>query len=1090
MQFLQAFPLLWSERIDMIESVIEKTPSVHIVGASAGTGKTTRLVSEYVSMLDGSGSVKTDPTRILVCTFTNKAADELTARIRQKLLQVGQCDAAHMVLSSYVGTVNSICGRLLRDYALEGGLAPEQDVIPEHMQANLFAIASASVIDAYAQRVEEQARRLSFMEFGPKSKFQKRAHWMDHVRTICTLARANGIPSEHLRASAERSWQGMQRQLGKAERAIDGDTIDELLLSGLENAINKIDLSSDTSELSARANQTLRECFARARSGAMTWKDWASVKKLQIGVQNKPAITDLVNVCNVLHLHPRLHSDLKNYLKNVFDCAADCLEAYQTYKSANGLVDFVDQEYLTLGLLDKPAVQESLRSRLDLVLIDEFQDTSPIQLALFIKLAKLSKHSIWVGDIKQAIYGFRGTDPQLMQAAAASFERRPPLEQSFRSCPELVSFTNEIFKTVFPAHGIRVEDVVIRPSGNRPSASSPAIEFWNCHGKELAECFGSLASGLHTLLNSERTEIADPETGAMRALRGSDIAILCRKNDHCLQVADALARKGLKVAMTRQGLLDSPECLLATATLRFLVDPADKLALGQMIHLQQNYLNQDQSAWLAKWLAAGRNPEKLLDIKPAIDAARKALGRLTISDALSRAIELGHVLPMVYGWGNVSSRLSNLDALRGLVTEYEDTCGLARSPATVAGFLLFLEQLEDSEQPACLEDDAVHVITYHAAKGLEWPLVILCDLDSEAAPKVHKDLCKIHVESPDVEFDIDDPLQGRWIRFWPWPFGAIEKDGAFEPNASASPEFIATIDRVRAENTRLMYVGMTRARDRLVFAPYTGRTFNPSGIQWLDELKSNGKPLLVFPKKTGPCQLQIGEKTHSVAVRSFSDQITVADASAHTTTYTLGCGSKKRILTTEFKPYVLRPSSQHSAEQEFDPSQVIVRNIGERIPLIVRADMNRLGECIHSFLSCDKPEEDESFRLENARQITQIWRVEALTADDLVLMSNRLHLFLRQEFGDYRLYRECTVHAKISGQRIRGSIDMLLETEQSFHIIDHKSFPGDQSTWMEKAFSFKSQLQSYADALALAVPEKKVKQMLVHMPILGIIVQI
>ena len=72
----------------MIESVIEKTPSVHIVGASAGTGKTTRLVNEYVSMLDGFGPVKSDPTRILVCTFTNNAADELTARIRQKLLQI------------------------------------------------------------------------------------------------------------------------------------------------------------------------------------------------------------------------------------------------------------------------------------------------------------------------------------------------------------------------------------------------------------------------------------------------------------------------------------------------------------------------------------------------------------------------------------------------------------------------------------------------------------------------------------------------------------------------------------------------------------------------------------------------------------------------------------------------------------------------------------------------------------------------------------------------------------------------------------------------------------------------------------------
>lgn len=1073
----------------MIESVIEKTPSVHIVGASAGTGKTTRLVSEFVSMLDGSGPIKTDPSRILVCTFTNKAADELTARIRQKLLQIGECDAAHLVLSGYVGTVNSICGRLLRDYALDGGLAPEQDVIPEHMQANLFAIASASVIDAYAQRIELHARRLSFMDFGPKNKFQKRTHWMDHVRTICSLARANAIAPVELRFSAERSWQGMQRQLGKSEKEIDGELIDELLLSGLENAINKLDLSNDTSEVTAKANQTLRECFARARTGALTWKDWASVKKLQIGAQNKSAVSDLINVCNVLHLHPRLHQDLKSYLKNVFDCAADCLEAYQTYKSANGLVDFIDQEYLTLSLLDKRAVQESLRSRLDLVLIDEFQDTSPIQLALFIKLAKLSKHSIWVGDVKQAIYGFRGTDPQLMQAAASSFERKPPLEQSFRSCPELVNFTNEVFKNIFPAHGIKAEDVVIRPSGSRPPSTTAAIELWNCEGKELNACFNSVATAIHQILNEENSEIPDPETGDIRKIQGSDIAVLCRKNDHCLALANALSNKGVKVAMTRNGLLDAPECLLAIATLRFLVDKEDKLALGQMVHLQQNYKEADQSVWLGKWLAAGRVPDKLLANKSEIDATRKSLGRLTISDALSKAIDLGAVMQMIYGWGAVSSRLSNLDALRGLVIEYEDTCALARSPATVAGFLLFLEQLEDSEQPACLEVDAVNVLTYHASKGLEWPVVILCDLDSEAAPKVHKDLCKIYVEAPDLPFDIDAPLNGRWIRFWPWPFGAIEKDGAFEPNASNSPEFIATMQRVRAENSRLMYVGMTRARDKLIFAPYTGRTFNPTGIQWLDELQVDGRRLIDFPKGLGAGELLTGSIPHSVIVKTFTEQPISSSALTNPSAFAPEW-SRRKAPSSSSKSYFLRPSAQMNDVDEFDSSKTFITKIGERLPLSEKVEMSLLGECIHSFLACDRPNENLDIRVAQAEQIRKLWRVKAISNEDLILISNRLHQFLSSEFGKFELHRECPVFAKIGGQRVRGSIDMLVETAECFHIIDHKSFPGSEATCIEKAYSFKSQLKSYADAMNLAGANKKVDRLLIHMPILGSIVQI
>src|SRR5579883_2318192 len=112
---------------------------INIVGASAGTGKTTRLANEFFRAVEGAdGAAPIDPTKIIVCTFTNKAADELSARIRQRLLQSGNIDAAQLVLAGYVGTVNSICGRLLKDYAFECGLSPQQEVVPEQMAVNLF----------------------------------------------------------------------------------------------------------------------------------------------------------------------------------------------------------------------------------------------------------------------------------------------------------------------------------------------------------------------------------------------------------------------------------------------------------------------------------------------------------------------------------------------------------------------------------------------------------------------------------------------------------------------------------------------------------------------------------------------------------------------------------------------------------------------------------------------------------------------------------------------------------------------------------------------------------------------------------------
>jgi hypothetical protein len=180
---------------------------IDIIGASAGTGKTTRLASEFVKAVAGETTGQCiDPLRIIVCTFTNKAADELSARIRRQLLERGDVDAAHLVLAGYVGTVNSICGRLLKDYAFECGLPPKQDVIPEHMQNGLFAIATAKVLDAFAQLIEPTAERMGFTESASQSRFRKRTHWMEHVRQLCLLARANGISASDLRASAVRSW--------------------------------------------------------------------------------------------------------------------------------------------------------------------------------------------------------------------------------------------------------------------------------------------------------------------------------------------------------------------------------------------------------------------------------------------------------------------------------------------------------------------------------------------------------------------------------------------------------------------------------------------------------------------------------------------------------------------------------------------------------------------------------------------------------------------------------------------------------------------------------------------------------------------
>src|SRR5699024_5791869 len=121
--------------------------------------------------------------------------------------------------------------------------------------------------------------------------------------------------------------------------------------------------------------------------------------------------------------NPVLQSDVRELIRLVMHTAAESLESYQRYKDELGLIDFIDQEVRTLELIrSSERAREAIRSRFRLLAVDEFQDSSPVQLALFLELSRLIEVKIWVGDPKQAIYGFRDADPRLMQDIIAALE--------------------------------------------------------------------------------------------------------------------------------------------------------------------------------------------------------------------------------------------------------------------------------------------------------------------------------------------------------------------------------------------------------------------------------------------------------------------------------------------------------------------------------------------------------------------------------------------------------------------------------------------------------------------------------------------
>ena len=664
---------------------------VQSIGAGAGTGKTTEL-TQIVRESIISGRCR--PHAIIGTTFTKKAAGELVERVRQELFKTGKIDAAERLAESLLGTVDSICMRLLSRFAFEAGISPRIEIIAE-TDASVFL--SGAIEDSCSLGEIEAIR-----EIGERlcQSSGRSLSWKDQIGEIDAKARENAISPDQLKTMAAQSFEEFLSFLPTP--ASDGSAINRELAEAISIAIGKISAIKDTTKKTADYIQLLRTCKREIAEDRLTWSQWLKLTK------DTPAKASLAEAQPVLRAaqryeeHPQLRSDIKDYTRLLFDFAAGTLQRYQERKEERGLLDFVDLETRTLALLEQPEVANVIREEFDLLVVDEFQDANPIQLALFIRLAELVKHgAVWVGDVKQAIYGFRGSDPALMEAVIRRVRAQGEhsLNTTYRARPELVQLFNDLFIPAFQRElKLEEKEIMLRP-GRAPNAALPVpLEFWKLRSdqrsqngtpKKLTGCQAAqaLAEGIARLL-ANRSQIEDRNTGQPHSVELRDIAVLCRTNEGAATVADALRVRGFPITLGTSGLLSTPEVRLAIACLRRMADAGDTLATAEIIALKAE---SPAEHWLKDRLEylsthpedpMGRNwgmASPLLNCTViALHEARARLDQLTPAEALDVALGAGEVFKTVSVWGpsehQSAQRRANLETLRGLALQYERSC--------------------------------------------------------------------------------------------------------------------------------------------------------------------------------------------------------------------------------------------------------------------------------------------------------------------------------------------------------------------------------------------------------------------------------
>jgi len=1037
--------------------------SLTFISAGAGSGKTYTLTQTLGGLLKES---RIRPSGVIATTFTKKAATELRERVRQYLLETGEFASANAMGQARIGTVNSVCGNLLVRFAFEAGLPAEQQVLEEGQAALLIREAIDAALTG------EESAQLSGLAYRLGIE-----NWADELQSLVTQCRANDISADQLTEFAKQNADDLLQHFPTATKRDLSDSLLNLITSELPGL--RIAVESSTVKKSREYLNLLETFHRRINGGNVVWTDWIALGKAspEKGLLGKTEPIQLL--AQQVTSHPGLHQDIRDYLSKMFGLCGLALEHYRLRKLELGVVDFTDQEHLLLKLLDHQEVASVLREELDLLLVDEFQDTSPIQLALFLKLSRLAKRTYWVGDLKQAIYGFRGSDTALMQAILAALPElggtKEVLDCSWRSRPALVNLVNAVFTKAFEG-SLPVEEVVLKPR-REETPNLPAFANWILGGSNAKEIAASLADGVANLLASDY-KIRDAESKTLRLIRPRDIAILCRTHDGISQTAGCLRAVGIPVATSRPGLLSTPEATLALACLRRLNDSGDTIATAEIISLADSAEPEvwlaDRLAYLANggsrtlWREAGNDAHPLLKI---LSELRKALPVMAPREALQRVLTETHLEQIVLAWRQdaaiAQTRLANLEALLNLASEYEESCRSGRQAATISGLLLWLgEQAEgglDAQAEPAL--DAVRLLTHHAAKGLEWPVVILCDLEKN----VRNRLWGITTRSLGA-IDATDPLANRFIRYWPFPFGK-HSNGIDVLDSIAQTEIAEQLQlEAEDEARRLLYVSMTRPREMLILAlkekAKTAPWLDSLGADWLSEVDNETGRLALSSDGSIPAEtleIDTPEKIESPAV-------------SRQTVHWFNSLPERQYLPRDTNP---------SAAETRQASVISCESVGQRLAVQPGADWGTLGSAIHAAIA---------FRFTAGRDLREDEVAEILgnfdvrtfiSAAGVAKQISALCAWLHTKWPGHQPLAEVPVKAVLgNGQVLQGRIDLLLDTPAGYILIDHKSSPMGFDQWEKLAESYAGQLDAYAGAIDLC-GEKRVVEKWLFLPVAG-----
>ena len=876
-----------NENRDLIGTELDKTL---IVEAAAGTGKTTELVKRIVALIEHQ---RATIGQIVAVTFSEKAAGELKLRLREELERAREgkpadsdaarlLDAAvHDFEEAHVSTIHGFCVELLRERPVEARVDPAFAVLTDSQAERLFDEAFTSWLHAQLANPQEGVRRSRRRpvkrqfgdepEDGPIERLRAAANslreWRDHP---APWRRPSYDRQSEIKALVVR----LKAFVALVSQPIKRD--DKFAESVALARSTSADIERQRRIVGDMVPDSVWDAWEAALAGLAGDRDFGNPKKgygaaYAMGVTRDQALAAHAELLTALRaFKEKADADLAALLH---DEMRDCLHAYEARKRESGALDFLDLLIKARDLVrDNAEICREFRARFQAILVDEFQDTDPLQADLLRRLAAdddgttLRPGALFiVGDPKQSIYRFRRADVGAYRGIAQSLTESGAvpvtLQTSYRSVPAIQHFVNAAFAEDMNGDPDTLQaDYVPLLRHRDDTPDQPAIV-----ALPVPRPYGKFQYGPPQVTQTALNQSQPPAIAAFvawllsphctwtvasgserRKIVASDICLLFRRfmhfgKDITRGYVECLEARGVPHLLVGGKTFHEREEVDAVRTALTAIEwPEDELSVYAALHGPLFAIGEEELLEyhsIAKGFHPYRVPIDLPDrLKPVSDVLRTlrelhaARNHRTVAETIGRLMAATRAHAGFVLWRGGEQALANALHISDLARRYEAEGGLS-----FRGFVDTLHDLSgaaESPEAPILEEgsNGVRLMTVHKAKGLEFPVVILADI-----------ACKLSLE--DASRYLDPQKQLCAMRLGGWSPLDLQEHNSEEAR------------RDEAEGVRLAYVAATRARDLLVVpavgdGPYTkgwirplNRALYPPRFQWQSPDTARGVPL-------------------------------------------------------------------------------------------------------------------------------------------------------------------------------------------------------------------------------------------------------